>query len=81
MVAGAEPEHAEVHLAFDGGHVWLAHVWLAHVWLAHVWLAPRDMLRRCGGISLASVARMERQRNPGWTARLFPDFVSLHPSC
>jgi hypothetical protein len=43
MVAGAEPEHAKVHLAFDGGHVWLA----------HVWLAPRDMLRRCGGISLA----------------------------
>jgi hypothetical protein len=38
MVAGAEPEHAEVHLAFDGGHVWLA---------------PRDMLRRCGGISVA----------------------------
>ena len=37
MIAGAEPENAEVHLAFDGGHVWLA---------------PRDMLRHGGGISL-----------------------------
>src|SRR5580704_3634965 len=67
MIAGAEPEHAEVHLAFDRGD------------RGHVWLAPRDMLRRCEGIGLASVARMERQRNPGWAARLFPDFVSRHP--
>ena len=33
MVAGSEPEYAEVHLAFDGGH------------RGHVWLAPRDMIR------------------------------------
>jgi hypothetical protein len=45
MIAGAEPEHAEVHLAFEGGH------------RGHAWLAPRDMLRHCGGISLARSSR------------------------
>jgi hypothetical protein len=28
---------------------------------------------------VASVARIERQRNPGFSPRLVPDFVSLNP--
>jgi hypothetical protein len=39
------------------------------------------MLRHCGGISLASVARIERQRNPGRAAGPFPDFVSTYALC